>query len=201
MALPAMPGRSRRRYPNSFAVQLALAEAELDAKNLDAADRAADAAIALNRDSAEAYYYKGKIGLERAKTDPRQYAAARAAFTKAYDIEADHPGPLIGNYVTFSKAGGAVPETAVVGLEQAYRLAPYDDDLRIILARQLLTENKFDVAKMLLLPLALSPHESKRGKAMDEVVDQIDASNRTQAIAKIDAWTKKVEEDKNKGEE
>ena len=198
---PGVSGDARSvaaRYPGSFPVQLALAEAELDAKNLDAADRAAAAAIALRPNSADAYYWRGQIALEKGKTDPRQYAVARGLFTKAYELDSDHPGPLVGNYLSYAKAGGAIPEAAVIGLEQAYRLAPYDSDLRVILARQLLTENKLDISRDLLIPLALSPHESKQAKALNEVVEQIDAKNRNEALAKLDAWIKKSEEEKNK---
>ena len=188
------------RYPSSFPVQLELAEAELDAENFDAADRAADAAIGLKPDSAEALYFKGQIALGKAKTDPKQYAVARTWFAKAHDADVDHAGPLIGNYLSYSKAGGPIPESAIIGLEQAYRLAPHFDDLRIILARQLLTENKLDIARDILIPLALSPHENKQAKALNEVVVEIDAANRTGAIAKLDAWNKKVEEEKKKND-
>lgn len=187
------------KYPNSFPAQLELTEAELDAKNLDAADRAASAAIALQPNSTEALYFKGQIALEKAKSDPTQFAAARSWFAKAYNGDADHPGPLIGNYLSYSKSGGAIPESAVVGLEQAYRLAPYDSDLRIILARQLLTEAKLDIARDVLIPLALSPHESKEAKALNEVVAQIDAAKRSEALVKLDAWIAKAEEEKKKG--
>jgi tetratricopeptide (TPR) repeat protein len=186
------------RYPNSFPVQLELAEAELDAENFDGADRAADAAIALKPDSAEALYFKGQIAIARGKTDPKQYASAREWFAKAHDADPDHPGPLMGNYLSYSKAGVAAPETAVIGLENAYRLAPYDGELRIILAREELAEKRLDVAKMLLVPLALSPHESKQAKALSDVVDQIDANKGAEALTKIDAWIAKAEQEKKK---
>ena len=186
------------RYPNSFPVQLELAEAELDAEDFNAADRAADAAIRLQPDSAQALYFKGQIALARGKTDPSQYAAARSWFAKAHDADPDHPGPLLGNFLTYAKAGVAIPETAVIGLENAYRLAPYDADLRVILARQEIAENRLDVAKMLLIPLALSPHESKQAKALNEVVEQIDAARRNDALTKIDAWIAKDEAEKKK---
>jgi tetratricopeptide (TPR) repeat protein len=187
------------KYPASYAVQLELAEAELDAENLNAADRASDAALALSPDSPEALTFKGQVALARGKNDPKQYEVARSWFAKAYDADSDRPGPLLGNYLSYSKAGGTVPESAVIALEHAYRLAPHNDDLRIVLARQELVEKRLDVAKMLLVPLALSPHESKRAQAMNDVVVQIDAANRDAAIAKLDGWTKKVEEDKKKG--
>jgi len=186
------------RYPTSFAVQLALTEAELDAENFDAADRAADAAIALKPDSAEALYFKGQVALARGKTDPKQYAAARSWFAKAHDADPDHPGPLVGNFLSYSKAKVAAPETAVIGLENAYRLAAHDGELRITLAREEIAEKRLDVAKMLLVPLALSPHESKQAKALNEVVEQIDANNGTGALTKLDAWIAKAEEEEKK---
>lgn len=187
------------RYPNSFPVQLELAEAEMDAKNLEAADRAAAAAIALRPDDAEALYFRGLIALEKAKTDAKQFEVARGWFAKAYDADPDHPGPLIGNYLSYSKANVPIPESAVIGLEQAYRLAPYYGELRLILARQLLTENKLDIARDVLIPLALSPHESKQAEALSGVVQAIDSSNRTEALTRLDAWIKKAEDEKNKG--
>ena len=186
------------KYPRSFAAQLELAEAELDARNPAAAEQAAIAAIALQPASAEALYLRGNVALERGKADPSQYAAARQWFAKAYDADRDHPGPLVGNYLSYSKAGQAAPESAIIGLEHAYRLAPYDGDLRVTLARQLLTEKKLDLAKMLLLPLALSPHESKQAAALNEVVELIKASNGAGALGKLDAWVKKEEDEKAK---
>jgi tetratricopeptide (TPR) repeat protein len=188
------------RYPNSFPVQLELAEAELDAENFDAAERAADAAIALKPGSAEALYFKGMILVAKAKTDPGKYALARNWFAKARDADPDHPGPLIGNYLTYSKAGGTIPESAVIGLEEAYRLAPYDAELRVTLARQEIAEKRLDVAKMLLVPLALEPNQSKQSRMLDEVVDAIDANNAAQALVKMDEVIKKDEEEKKKGD-
>ena len=186
------------RYPNSFPVQLELAEAELDAKNLDAAERAAMAAIALQPNSAEALYFRGMIAIEKGKSDPRQYVAAREWFAKAHEADPDHPGPLIGNFLSYSKAGGSIPESAVIGLENAYRIAPYDGDLRVILARQEIAEKRVDVAKMLLVPLALSPHESKQAQALSDIVAAIDAHNQPDALTKMDAFLKKAEDEKNK---
>jgi tetratricopeptide (TPR) repeat protein len=188
------------RYPTSFPVQLALTEAELDAENFDAADRAADAAIALKPDSAEALYFKGQVILAKAKNDPKSYAVARSWFAKAHDADVDHPGPLIGNFLTYSKAGSPIPESAVIELENAYRIAPQDAELKILLAREELAEKRLDVAKMLLVPLALSPHESKDAKTMFEIVQQIDANNGTEALNKLDAWQKKADDDKKKGD-
>ena len=71
--------------------------------------------------------------------------------------------------------------------------------MKILLARQELAERRLDVAKMLLVPLALSPHESKGAKAMNEIVQEIDANKATEALAKMDAFIKKAEADEKKG--
>ena len=175
------------RYPNSHLVQLSLAEAELDAGNLDAAERAADAAIAARPDSGEALYYKANVLLERAKADPKYSAGARAMFLAANRADPDHPGPLIGNYLTYRRAKQAAPEAALIGLERAFLLAPYDGELRLTLASQLLAEKKGDMTRDLLIPLALAPHESKRAKALNEVVALIEASKLDEASKKLTA--------------
>lgn len=175
------------RYPNSHLVQLSLAEAELDARNLDAAERAADAAIAARPDSAEALYYKANVLLERAKADPKYSAEARAMFLAANRADPDHPGPLIGNYLAYKWAKQAAPEAALIGLERAFLLAPYDGELRLILASQLLAEKKGEMTRDLLIPLALAPHESKRAKALNEVVALIEAKKLDEAGQKLAA--------------
>jgi hypothetical protein len=185
------------RFPTSYLVQLSLAEAQLDAENLDAADRAADAAIAAKPDSAEALYYKGSIALERAKKDPSHFAQARRWFLKANAADGDHPGPLIGNYLTYVRAKQPAPESALIGLEKAYTLAPYDRDLRIMLAGQLLSEQKGDIARDLLIPLALAPHESKSAKALNEVVELIEANKLAEARQKLAARVADEEDQKS----
>jgi hypothetical protein len=80
-------------------------------------------------------------------------------------------------------------------------MAPYDGDLRVALARRLLGEGKAPLARQLLMPLALSPHESKRAKAMHEVAELIDAGQVEHAVAKLDGRVAEEEENKEKGRE
>lgn len=44
-----------------------------------------------------------------------------------------------------------------------------------MLARQLLAEKKGDLARSILMPYAIAPHEGKAAKKMREVVDLIEA--------------------------
>jgi hypothetical protein len=67
-----------------------------------------------------------------------------------------------------------------------------------MLAGQLLSEQKGDIARDLLIPLALSPHESKRAKALNEVVDLIEANKLPEARQKL-AGRMSEEEDQKTG--
>jgi tetratricopeptide (TPR) repeat protein len=178
------------RYPGSFPVQLALAEAEIDLSqfepnNLARAEAAADRALALNPRSVEAMVYKGRVYLERGRSDKRQLETARTWFAKAYEADPYNPSPLYYNYLAYYHSGGAIPESALIGLERAYRFAPFDQELRLVLVRQLLAEKKGLLARDILMPLALEPHESKRAKKLNEVAQLIDGQKVDEAYRQL----------------
>lgn len=187
------------RYPQSFAVQLALTEAEFDAANLEAAEGAADAALALRPNALDALIFKGRIHLERGKSDPRYYASARTWLAKAHRAAPAHPTVLYFNYLTYFGEGRAIPEPAIIGLEQAFRMAPYDDDLRLAVARQLLAEKDGQVARKILAPLVHSPHESKSAKALRQVFDLLQSNRVDEAYRGLVAEIAKQEEETKTG--
>ena len=101
-----------QHYPNGFAAQLALAEAELDwsdfdASHLPAAEAAVDRALAINPNAIEAQIIKGRIYFERGRNNKAQMATARTWFAKAYNNDSDHPAPLYYNYLTYFYEGGS----------------------------------------------------------------------------------------------
>lgn len=168
------------KYPNSHAVLLALAEAELDLSlyepaNLSRAEAAADRALAIKPDSVEAMILKGRALLERGRTDPSRLAEARKWFAKAYQKDPEHAAPLYYNYLTYYETGGAIPESAIIGLETAYDRALYDAQLKLVLARQLLAEKKGPMARDILMPLAINPEFGDSYKKYAEVSDLIAA--------------------------
>lgn len=189
------------KYPQSFATQLALTEAEFDAENWDAAERAADAALAIRPDSVEALQFKGRVYLERGGTDPKHYATARIWLAKAHDADPAHPSTLYYHYLTYSRAGAAIPESAVIGLEQSFMKSPYDEELRLAVVRQLLAEKDGKVARQVLAPLVHSPHESKGAKALRQVFDLIEANKVDEAYSGLVAELAKQEEERKSGKE
>lgn len=188
-----------RRYPGSVAVHLALAEAELDARNFAAAEAAADRALQLKPDSSEAFIWKGQALLERGKEDKQHLAAARAAIAQAHELDPKNPEPLYLNYLTYFYSGQPIPESAIIGLERAYDSGRQDRGLRLVLARQLLSEQKGTLAREILLPLGLNPHESKNRKKMREVIDLIEAQKVGDAYKLLAQEMAKEEEERKKG--
>lgn len=193
------------RHPNSHSVQLALAEAELDLAyfepgNLPRAEAAADRALAIKPDSVEAMLLKGRTLLERGKADKAQLATARTWFAKAYDEDPGHPAPLFYNYLTYYEAGGPIPESAVIGLEKAYDQALYDHQIKLVLARQLLTEKKGQLARTILMPEAITPQFSKYHKNMTEVVDLIGTQKVDEAYKLLASTMTEFERKRKAGE-
>ena len=194
------------KYPSSFPVLLALAEAELDLfeydpSNVAQAEAAIDRALAIRPDSVDAMLYKGRIYLERGKKERSHMATARSWFAKAHDEDVGHPGPYYYNYLTYFYGGDPMPESALVGLERAYEFAPFDHELRLVLGRQLLAENKGPLARSILMPYAISPHESKGAKKMREVIDLIEASKVEEAYKMLASEMAEQERKRKAGED
>lgn len=174
--------------PDSLFAQLVVAEAQLDAKNFDAAEAAAKRAIAIAPNSSLAHFMMGGIFMARGETDKTQYAAARPWFADAHQLDLKDPRPMIGLYMSYYEAGEPIPENALITLEDAWDYASYDAGYRLILARQLLNENKGKLARDVLSPIAFSAHgDDKENKilATVEFIDQDKLDDARKKIAEI----------------
>ncbi len=105
----------------------------------------------------------------------------------------------MGNYLTYFYEGGPIPESALIGLERGYDRARQDFGLRMVLGRQLLAEKKGPLARDIMLPLALDPHESKLQKTVRGVLDLVDAGKVSDAYTKLAQQMAKWEEEAKKG--
>lgn len=152
------------QFPEDPFVLSELVEAEYDAGNDEAAIAAADRALALNPGQVNAYVQKGYALFRIARqADDKEaaYNAAVAPFLALNKIENDHPLPLYYYYQSFLERGVEPPELAVMGLQQALGLAPYDDGLRLTLVRRQIEAQEYDQARLTLAPVAYAPHQSK----------------------------------------
>ena len=150
------------RYPANPVVMTALAEAELDARNYDAARAAADRAIALNPASFDALIFKARAlsgGAAAAKSTP-DWKQIRALLLRANRLDPDDPEPLMRYYLTFGWAGEAPPPSAVKGLLYAAALVPQAKDLRFLATQQLIHDKQWDAAARMFSSIAYNPHQS-----------------------------------------
>lgn len=167
------------RAPQSASTWTLLAQAELQAQNLAAAEAAADKALAIQPNLSRALLWKGMaiVGRLRAAND-RDAAKWRAA--RGYIIRANRadPGdalPLYQNYLTYRYTGQEPNQTARDGLLLAHQLLPQQRGIRFTLVRDLAERGESEAAIALLRPIANSPH-GKRA-----------AANAARQIARIEA--------------
>jgi tetratricopeptide (TPR) repeat protein len=147
-------------YPDEPEVLAALAEAEYDAENDEAAIAAADQALALNPTHMNALIQKG-LALTRiasATKDAEAWAAVRSHFLAVNKIEPEHPIPLLYYFLSYPGQGMEPTQNAIDGLELALQLAPYDPQLRLITAQVQMNQKRYREAIQTLSVLALNPH-------------------------------------------
>jgi tetratricopeptide (TPR) repeat protein len=165
------------QYPHDTLVLSELAEAEFDAGHDKEAIDAADAALAIDPATVNAYIQKGYALFREAKgADNRQaaYDKAVAPFLKLNHVENDNPIPLIYFYRSFAEQGKRPTDLALSGLIRAMELAPFDMDLRMMLGQAFLARGQTRDARVVLLPVANNPHENAGSKAARAIVTQID---------------------------
>jgi cytochrome c-type biogenesis protein CcmH/NrfG len=166
------------RHPDDPTVLAALAEAEIDADNDDAAIAAADRALALDPNQINAHLQRG-YGLERKVEKgalPKEaWKDVRSQYVKANKVENDHPMPLVRFYLTYAKQGEKPTKNAIDGLEWALTLAPFDASLRWLVAQQLVADERFSDAVQALAPLAYSPHPGEHTDIARQLLKEVEA--------------------------
>ena len=161
------------KFPNDAGVLAALAEAEHDAGNDDAAIAAADKAIASDPTRTNAYVQKGYSLFRKARKAEDKDAAYKRAmrpFSALNQIENDHPLPLIYYYRSYTERGEEPPENARHALERAGELAPFDQEIWFQIAVMQMQEGKIELAKNALRPLANDPHGGGQADRMRDLV-------------------------------
>lgn len=149
------------RFPEDPGVLTALAEAEYDAGHDAEAITAADAALAHNPASTNAYLQKGyALFRQAAEAENRTaaYAAAVKPFIALNKIENDHPLPLFYFFRAQVQRGLEPNENARAALERAATLAPFDQGLQINAGTMLIEEGSHSIARGFLAPVAANPH-------------------------------------------
>ncbi|TFI57035.1 hypothetical protein E2493_17225 [Sphingomonas parva] len=197
---PAMKAaKIAARFPDDAVVQTQWAVAEHHAGRLDRADKAADAALALKPDHVDALVRKGLIAVSRATktkaTDAAAWSAARAWFLKANRADPNAVMPLYLYYTSFAAADAKPTPGAVKGLMRAAALAPESTEIRVQLARQMLTDGDAATARALLQRSAFTPHRERDENLARQLVDLIDAGKVEEAKALMKAKEDEAEKE------
>lgn len=176
------------QYPTDTMVQNVLAEAELVLEKVDAAEAAADRALATDPKSTDSMLLKGQAIMDRAKKsdpfDSKLFSTARHWFIKANKLDPEDPEPLMRFYMSYAYAGERPTPNAIAALHYASNLAPQDLGLRLNSAMQYLRDGKPKEARLTLAPIAFDPHGRETAAMARKMIDKIDAGD-TKAAEKI----------------
>lgn len=165
------------RFPGDAGVLTALAEAEYDAGNDDAAIAAADGALARDPARTNAYIQKGYALFRQAAAADNKAAAYGTAvkpFVALNRLENDHPLPLIYFYRAQVERGVKPNENARAALKRAATLAPFDQGLQINAGMMLIQEGSHSIARAFLAPVAANPHGGPAAAAARQLVGLIE---------------------------
>lgn len=172
------------QYPDDPFVLTALSEAEYDAGHDAEAIAAADKSTAIDKGQTNAYLQKGYAMARMAKDAKNPDAAwskVRKQFLIVNGIENDHPIPLIQFYESYIEQGKKPTENAVTGLEWALQLSPFDVELRLTVAQQMIGDERYDDAITVLGPLASSPHNKGVSDSALEMIKKAEEARAKQA--------------------
>ena len=189
--------RSLADYPDDPRLLGLLGTANYIADNYDAAQTAAARLMEVAPDNIVGPLVASWVAAERSETDPAWADRAIQYAAQAHEIDREDPRARIAYYSAFLESGREPPEDAIIALEQAFATAGSDAYYRIILARQLLTEDRNKDAKAVLQPIAFRGHnqgssdddddrDEDMPPSLDDVMELIEAGSSAEAVTAID---------------
>jgi tetratricopeptide (TPR) repeat protein len=165
-------------HPDDPTVLAALAEAEFDAGNDDAAIAAADRAVAIDPKNINAHIQKGFAlahQVDSGALPKESWKDVRSQFIKANSVENNNPIPLVQFYLSYVQQGEPPTKNAIDGLAWAMELAPFDASLRWLVAQQMVADERYREAARALAPLAYSPHPGEHTEKARQLLEVVDA--------------------------
>lgn len=195
--------RVAARHPNHAHVLAALAEAEHDAGNDQAAIAAADRAIAASPTLIKAHVMKSRAMLAAAigAGDKAEWNAVRRVIARANRLNPDAAEPLMLFYRSYLDQGITPTKNAAEGLVYAQALVPQDSSLRMLAVRQLVIDGKSSDAARLFGVIAYDPHASRDRDQRVAIMDAMTAGRKDETLSLLQAWSEgPAKEDKGQAD-
>lgn len=189
-------------WPDDPFVQAALAEAEFDAGQYDAADAAATRALTATPGSRQALIYRGLAQAaiaHRDHADAARWKDVRQWFVKANRADPEDPWPLVAFYQALVAAGEPMTPNAEKGLSYAYTLAPFDRGLALQVAAMHMRQKRWADAVPALRRVAYDPHGGKIAGVAATLLTAIDTHQTSmleQATTLLDGTAPAADNDK-----
>lgn len=170
------------RYSGEPSGWLLLADVRCVLEEYEACNAAAERALALSPGNGRGMVRKAEamMGLAAELAYDRRkekVLAAQDLLLKANAADPDDPLALYLFYQSFGKMGMAADADGLAALLTTVRLVPQMAGPRLILAQELMQRGRLKDARLILRPLAYSPHDnpaSQRARALlDEVEDKL----------------------------
>ncbi len=190
---------------NAHALSL-LVRAQTEAKDYDAAMATAERLMAVDPTHISGPLYASYVAIERARTDASWLNKVIEFAAQAAAIDRSDPRPAVSYYYGHFAAKAEMPESAIIALEEQYGSAGSDPIYRVMLARQLVLENRLDSARVVLQPIAFRGHnqgdpfegdedDGENQPSLDKIMAYINSGNRDDALAMLDDILTPDEED------
>lgn len=157
--------RDAAKWPGEYGAQRLLAEAECRSGHADECLAAANRAVALAPQDADARAWVGmaRVLQADAQAGPARDAAlveARKAIAAANRLDVRAVEPLPAYYRSFALLGQSVPDNAIDGLQAALTAVPNAPATRVDLAEALAAKGGVTVARRIAMPVAQGPYDS-----------------------------------------
>lgn len=174
-----------------------LARAQTNARDYAAAFATAERLVALAPDNIEgpllASYNAARLSMD----DAAWVARAVEYAEDAQMIDPFDPRPSINYFYAYYASGQEVPEAAIIALENVFDTAGTDTGYRVLLARQLMFENRLPEARTVLQPIAFRGHnqgdpfededeDDADDPTLDKIMAFIEQNNRDAALSMMD---------------
>lgn len=169
------------RFPNESAGWLLLADARCATEDYAACAAAASRADAFDpgNERAMVRHAEAMIGLAKSMSPiegKNRIVAAQKILFKANAVQPNDPLALLWLYRSYGAMGQRADADGLAALLSVVELIPQEDGPRLTLAQELVQRGRLRDARIILRPLAYSPHESPASRKAREILDQIEAT-------------------------